>query len=76
MAKNNVVRISGDWTQEEILEAAMEQKFSHVMVIGWLEEPDETGKRFWISGTMEDIQSAVYAVQHANLKLLEWSRGE
>ena len=71
----DVVPIHGaDWPSEQILRKALDQAFSGVVIIGWLKEPDTNGKKFYLASSYGAAEPIIYAIQHANLTALEWSR--
>lgn len=75
--KNNVRAIhGGDLPPDQILDYAKEADLGHVVVIGWRREPDEDGKKFYVAASMADADSAIYAIQQANLHVLRNSGGE
>jgi len=76
MAENNVVAISPhvDLPPEQILRLASEKRMSGVVVVGWLREQDENGGRFYFASSYGSPEAVVYALQHANARMLELSK--
>lgn len=73
-AKADVIPIHGaDWPSEQVLRKAAEKDFTGVVVIGWLKEPED-GKRFYVASSYGSADDVIYALQHANLFVLEHSR--
>jgi hypothetical protein len=74
--RNNVVAISGEvpLPADQVLRLAAEREMSGVVVVGWLAEPDERGGRFYFASSYADAESVIYALQHANLRMLEASK--
>lgn len=63
--KADVIPICGaEWPCSQILECANEKTFQDVLVIGWLEQPDE-GKRFWLSSNLASDSEVIYALTMA-----------
>ena len=73
MSNNTVVPIHGaDWPVEQILDAAKDEDFESVVVVGWRKEG--TSPRFWLSSSLSSEAKVIYALQHANRLLLELTR--
>ena len=58
-----------DWPTGQILESALEEVFSGVVVIGWLDKPKD-GTRFWVSSSYSSEEAVVYALRCAERLVL------
>ncbi len=58
-----------DWPVEQILESALKEKFSGVVVVGWLDKPKD-GKRFWVSSSYNNEADIIYAFRCAERLVL------
>ena len=65
-----------DWPPEQILETAAQQKFDGVVIVGWLEEPDENGKQLWVSSSYHNGAPIIYALRCAERLILNLVFGE
>ena len=71
---DNVVSIGGDLPADQVLRRAIEAGLDQVVVIGWGKDPHGDGRRFWVSSSMMHDPDVLYAIQHANLAVIEASR--
>lgn len=67
---------SDGWNPSQILEEASKHKFEGVTVVGWLKEPDEDGKRFWVSSSYGGNDSVCYSLTCAQHFLMKQVFGE
>ena len=71
---NNLHRIAGDWGVDEVLRGIEKADMESIVVIGWSKRPDEDGNLFQVFSTFERKGDVIYALQQANLTVLEYNR--
>ena len=58
-----------DWPPEQILESALKEEFTGVVVVGWLDKPKD-GRRFWVSSSYNTEDAIIYALRCAERLVL------
>lgn len=80
MTSSNIVSLvppkEEDWEPNKILEEANKHNFEGVTVVGWLKEPGDNGKRFWISSSYVGNDSVSYSLTCAQHFLMKQVFGE
>lgn len=72
---NNVYAFpGGNLPADQVLRFAIEAELDGVVVVGFRKKPDEDGHLFYVASNYGDSAAAIYALQHANLHILECSR--